>query len=303
MPETRWNDDAEFERLVAPGRDALDRLVAASRQLQQERRHLPAAESQAMSERAEGSELTGKPPWDENPAAAAHETAGVVIVGAEDHATALVRLLRDPIAPLFAHIVLARACLEHAAKAWWMLDPTIGVRLRIARGLNERLYSFAEVARLPLSDETRETAKERALALVAQAEGHSFRKLPAKRREPATLEERRPTQSDIVGQLLKAGDDETLGRVTYRFYSAVAHGSVFGLLQSASRTAPGLPQTPGTTWAAFATNSADVNNLLSGVIMGLGAAYNRRVELFGWTTQDWNQTWLDVFHAAKPAAS
>jgi hypothetical protein len=39
------------------------------------------------------------------------------------------------------------------------LDPAIDVRLRIARGVNERLFALAEVERLAISDEMRSHAR------------------------------------------------------------------------------------------------------------------------------------------------
>jgi len=177
MSETRWNDDAAFEAYIAPNRELLTRLVEASRELKDQWSELPAEDSPAMAELAAEHQFRGDPPWDNEPATAAHNIAHLVIFGAEDHATALVRLLEDDHTPVFAHIVLARACLEYAAKGWWLLDAGIGLRLRIARGMNERLLTLSEAARLPLPDEERERAKKRRAEIFDRGTSLGFQKV------------------------------------------------------------------------------------------------------------------------------
>jgi hypothetical protein len=301
MPEARWNDDESFEKHIAPSRQALDRLIDISRELQNWWGYLPSADSRAMAERAEGDKLRGSPPWDSAPGSAAQHVLQLIIYGAEDHGKGLVQLLESNQTPVFAQMVLARACLEHAAKAWWMLEPTIDVRLRIARGVNERLFALAEIERLPVADETRRRATERRQALLSEGELLDFNRVGGKRRMPATLLEGRPTQTHLVKQLLRSSDDEHLGRILYGYYSAVAHGNMLGLGLSLTRDAPGLPETPGVTWAAFHTSSTGVVNLIGGVVLGLGAAYKRRNDFFGWESEAWNQAWLGALCAVRDA--
>src|SRR5919106_3884162 len=125
---------------------------------------------------AEPVPVAGNPAWDDEPVAAAHNLAQLLLFGASDCARALVRLFTPETTPVYAHTVLARASLELASRAWWLLEPTIGVRLRVARGINERLFSLSEQARLPIEDADRERARERRAGLLDEAERLGFRK-------------------------------------------------------------------------------------------------------------------------------
>jgi hypothetical protein len=301
VPTQRSETDEKFEVHIAPSRDALNRLIDVSRALADKRGRLPDANSQGMAERAEGMKYGGDPPWDREPAAWTQELANVVIYGGEDQAKGLIRLLEHEITPVYAHIVLARAALEHAAKAFWLLDSRIGVKLRTARGVNERLHTLAETARLPLPDDERERAKERRSEMWEQAHVHGFVKVrPPGGQGPWTLDERTPSQTELVKKLFASGDDRSLGAVLYGYYSGVAHGSIFGLSQSLSRDLP--EDTPGSlreTQAAIYTSSSAVVTVITGVILGLGNAYKRRNEFFGWNSSAWNEAYAAALNAVN----
>jgi hypothetical protein len=303
MPESVWNDDEAFEAHIKPAREALAQLIQASEELTEEWHGQVAADSRAMTEIAEEGKYRGESPWDATPAAAAHHLAGILVFGALDHAKAMVTVLEQERAPVYAHIVLARACLEHAAKTWWLLDPQIDVRLRIARSVNERLLTVSQALRLPISDEDKEQARERRADLLKEAERIGFRKAPSRKNTPPALEEQRPSQTDLVRDLLHDGDDVSIGGLVYGYFSAVAHGTLLGLSQSISRDAPNLPQVPGVTMGAVYTGSGDVVTVLTAVILGLGRACLRRIEHLGWSDEEFKRTWLAAIRATgRPEA-
>jgi hypothetical protein len=297
MPEDRWNDDEAFEAHITPSREGLARLIRATEELVEPWGGQAAVDSRAVAEIAEEAKYQGQSPWDSTPATGAHGLAQLLITGALDHARALVVLLGQQRAPVYAHIVVARAVLEHAAKAWWLFDPEIDARKRIARGVNERLLSFSLTANLPLPDVEREKARDRLAALVAEAERLGFQKVQSRRGRPPAVVEDRPTQTELVRRLLRDGDDVSLGGLVYAYFSAVAHGTLFGLGQSLTTNAPGIPQVPGVTMAAVYTGSQDLVTVLTAAIIGLGRACERRNEFFAWPDDSWKQTWLDAIYA------
>ncbi|MFA5788068.1 MAG: hypothetical protein WDA71_13985 [Actinomycetota bacterium] len=289
-----------FESHIGPVREGLLGLLNASQELEQTWGSLPAADSLAMAEIASEAEYKGGEPWGDEPVRQAHNFGSLLLVGAEDDARSACRLLSGEPTPVFAHVVLARAALEHAGRAWWLLDPRIGTRLRIARGFNDRLYGLGQQDFLPLEEPEKQRARERRMALFAEAERLGFRKI-THRKQPPALEEQRPTATSLVRRLLGDHEDRRLGSAVYGLFSAVTHGTTFGVSQSVDIDAPGAPQTPGVTWGAVFTSSRDVCSALTAIILGLGTAYKSRNDLFGWRSEPWNTAHVRAARAAKIA--
>jgi len=291
--------DEAFEAHVAPTRGALTALLDASDQLRDEWGSMPSADSPAMAELAAEAPFKGSSPWGEDPVGAAHNSGQLLLFGTGDCARALVRLLSHETTPVYAHLVLARASLELASRAWWLFEPAIGVRLRVARGMNERIFGLSQQSRLPLTEEDGARACERRDALFAEAERLGFQTVPAPPKAPRYLEEMRPGQTELIKNILSVGDDASLGAFVYGLFSAVAHGTTFGLTSSVTADAPNLPRTPGLTWGAVHTSSLGVVSAVTAVILGTAEAYRRRNKLFGWASQSWNETCLRAIQAAK----
>lgn len=288
-----------FERHVSPLRDALSRLLNASDELRDAWGSMPAADSRAMAEIAAEDRFSGADPWGPEPITQAHNSGQLLLFAATDCARAAIRLLDSDPNPVYAHIVLARATLESAGRAWSLLDPTIGTRLRVARGVNERLFGLSEQGRFPLAQADKERARQRRTALFAEGERLGFRKVKRGRKMPPTLEEERLGQTALVRALLRSGDDVELGRVVYGVYSAIAHGTLFGLTGSVTLDAPGAPKTPGVTWGAIYTSSGHVVSALTALALGVGKALDARNRLFGWKADSWDSAFLDAIRAAQ----
>ena len=290
------DEDDDFERHIGPLRDALAELLEASERLRLQWGSMPNAESTAMAELAEEHRFRGNPTWGETPVTTAHNLAELQLYGASDCAQAAVDLLKpDMRTPVYSHTVLARATLEHAGRAWWLLDPTIGVRLRIARAATEHIFSLSQ--QMPLLDKARRgEARVKRAALLDEAERLGFQKVQASPRVPPSLEEERPGQTKLVKALF--GDVES-GGVTYGFFSAVAHATTFGLSSSVTLDAPNMPKTPGVIWGAVYTGSHHVVTVLSAMFLGMGEAFKRRNELFGWRSDAWDAAWLRGLDVGK----
>jgi hypothetical protein len=296
--------DEAFEAHVAPVRGALAALLDASDELRDERGWLPDADSQAMAELAAATEFKGSSTWGD-PVSAAHDSGQLLLFATSDCARALVWVLSRDASPVYAHDVLARSSLELASRAWWLFEPSIALRLRVARGMNDRIFGLSQQSHLPLPQEERARASERLNELFAEAARLGFQTIRDPRTDVHYLEEMRPGQTELIKKLLSADGDASLGALVYGMFSAVAHGTTFGLTSRVKADAPNLPKTPGVTWGAVSTNSLNVVTVLTAVIVGTAKAYQHRNEFFGWVSQSWNETAARAIQAAKrslPAA-
>jgi hypothetical protein len=289
--------DEQFETHIAPARNALRDLLLLADDIGYSSGQVPAADSRAMKEIAEQFRFNGDSPWGNDPVQAAHAEAQLLLLGANDSANSMARLLSSDPTPLYAHTVLARSALEHAGRSWWLMDPEIGVKRRVARGMNERIFALTESSRLPLDDERRRAQKRRTALLDIGVE-LGFRKVRDNKKRPA-LDEQRPGQTEIIRKLLATGDDRRLGQILYGFFSAVAHGTLFGLSNSVKLDAPEVPKIPGFTFGGAYTRSSEVVIVLSAVLIGLGEAIDRRNKLFGWQSADWSKSWLQAINVAS----
>jgi hypothetical protein len=201
--------------------------------------------------------------------------------------------------PVYAHIVLARAALEQAGRAWWLLEPGIGVRLRVARGMNDRIFGLAQQDRLPVPEQHRARGSGRLYELLAGAEELGFEIVPSRRAKMRYLQEVRPGQTQLVKRLLNAPTgDASLGAFVYAMFSAVAHGTTFGLMSSVKEASnPG--GAPGVQWGAVYTDFLDVMHVLAAVILGAREVVGRRNELFGWESDSWSRTAAEALQTVR----
>jgi hypothetical protein len=164
--------------------------------------------------------------------------------------------------------------------------------------MNERIFGPYEQRRLPLTEEHDARASERLNGLFAEAARLEFQLVSDSSRARRYLEERRPGQTRFLKNLLST-DGDSLGAWVYGAFSAVAHGTTFGLMSSVEAAAPNVPRPPGMTWGAVGTSSRDVVSALTAVIVGTMGAHGRRNEFFGWASQSWNETVVHAIQAVK----
>lgn len=294
------SDSSEaFETHVGPPRVALTALLDSGEELRQRWGSLPDANSRAMAEIASEGQYVGASPWGDEPVQQAHHLGHLLLLSSDDSVRAACKLLSEGEAPVFAHVVLARSALEHAGRAWWLLDPDLTIRQRVIRGFNERLYSLVQQTRLAIERDARRKARDRIRGIFEEGERIGFRRLPAERGQPASLEERRPSPTRLMGRLLEIGGDEDLGKLVYSYFSAVTHGTAFGLTQSVDRDMATAPPELGLQQGALFTSSQAVCTVLTGLILGSGRALKARNDLFAWESAKWNTTMVSAFRAAR----
>ena len=131
--------DKEVERLA---RLVYAHLIHISDQLGEEVDEAPG--SPYALERA-NNEMGPAGKWGDEPVHTAMSLASLKLTAAKDHILSLHKQLEPP-HTLYGLAVVARASVEASAKAFWLLDPNISVRVRVARSLGEQLYSAQEAS-------------------------------------------------------------------------------------------------------------------------------------------------------------
>lgn len=218
--------------------------------------------------------------WSATPVQLSFATAEEHIGHAQDHLLALQRLLPPPF-QVFPICTLARSALEASARAWWLLDPSISARKRVARTMTDRLAGLLHANALEQRLGLEDMSSARIHAIRESARQHDF-SLTA--REDA-IEEELPSITSLVTNLLEQVDP-SLGRKAYYDLSNVAHSGLARFL-SEERQLPDLVIN-----TEEASESRHIQPLIAGIVIGM-ASYNRAVTRF-FQIYGWNLSFLDT---------
>lgn len=215
---------AEFAKLVVPLTDAIAELVGSARADRPEDA-APTADSMAMAELANQLKF---PDDKEGVVDVALTLAAQLAYVGEDHILAArTLLLARSEAFVYSVPVLGRASIEAFANAFHLSDPHISNRLRAGRTMNELISSGKALDKLP--DEI-ERPEARAAHRRAQAESMGLTRMKDKQgKNTGWFEEHHPSYTQLVADLFRTED---LGSTLYNLWSAVTHGSSWGLSQS-----------------------------------------------------------------------
>ena len=224
----------------------------------------------------------------------AHSIALMRLASATEHFTALARLIEEP-AFAYGPASLARTALENSARAWWAFDPALDVRMRIARGRTDFIVSLKEVIRVLDGIDQIATDEERATnqevrdktmgilsAIVADAEAIGLHVLRTKKEVPIGVEEEPIGPTAVISAQL--GD---MGRIAYNDLSAVAHGTLFGMVSRLEEVGR-IPTMEGVLLATPSLNMPSLRNLIAVALYSYRQATDRRMQLYGWDMDDWN---------------
>jgi hypothetical protein len=121
---------------------------------------------------------------------------------------------------------------EASARAWYLLEPDLGVRERVRRYVNERLWSLHEQVRLHVgTDDAADVSELRSEIAEAQsaAERRGYSVFRSSGQKVPRIGDPRPSNLELIGQIGGLHDNVDLGRLMYRTYSAIAHGTWHGL--------------------------------------------------------------------------
>ena len=217
-----------------------------------------------------------------------YEIAAAQIAAAEDHIDSMAHLLqhrKGQVAPL----VLARAAIEAASRAAYIIDPTVTVKDRASAVVGERIHELRQTRQLILgSDPNGESPK--AQADLVQTE-QAIEGLKGFAMENSIAKPGRLRFTSVVTRTLSRGTSNlSLATTAVAGYSALAHASPDMLLtHTVDRTNP--------EWAPFEIGLAEPNTgLFFDSIVAISIAYssavNHQVRAYGWPSRQWAD-WLD----------
>ena len=218
---------------IAPLRDHVSAMVRESQRIAGEAGRSASASSPAMEELTCSADYVGE--WSDDPFQLSSSLAGLCVTAAEDHLDALVTLYSPTSdgetfdGPVYAHATIARAVVETSARAYWLVAPGASYLERVTRAIAELLYTRWERSKVTDEPEGFQDFRDR---VERECER---RGLELRCREPRrTLkigDMRRPGNQAAVRALFE-GKPEGFSDRLYSFYSAIAHGVAWGLMES-----------------------------------------------------------------------
>jgi hypothetical protein len=215
--------DSGDERLEVLGRLIEAHLNHVSQQLSPEvevKPGSPYALEQATNEEGPGG------PWTDEPPHTAFSLVNLKLMAAKDHLMSLRKLLEPPVT-LYGPMTMARASVEASAAAYWLLDPAISVRHRVARSLGDRLRSAEEsvkALRLLIDDWDDDD-----VVGTIQIEAND---LGVELKRPPSLTQ---LVGDVMSEHMTSLDR---GKGLYKYMCAIAHGTNYAVLQHLREIGP-----------------------------------------------------------------
>jgi hypothetical protein len=251
----------------------------------------PRPGSQGAAElEAQGPFLGG---WSRNPVKDAHGVAGLRLSAAAQLVHALSRLLLEPACVMGAAAV-ARVILENSARASWALDPSLDVRMRIARGRTEVIRNLSDALSYPLPrrevgvELTPEQEKGASVREETEAkldaildDTTNFLNLEIRRDRRGRflgVEENAPRPTDTI-----MGEFGQMGAIAYRDLSGVAHGGLSGLIGRLDE----ITSVDDSTLMGPAADASGRLPHLAASLTAYASASERRIRLFGWDATKW----------------
>jgi hypothetical protein len=225
-------------------------------------------------------------PWGEIPVRTAHALTHALMDTVLTHVRALALLYVDS-PPAMAPTTVARSVMEAGATAWWIMEPGIGPRCRVARVTSERLRSAREAAKaisqLPESvdpadySETEQQVRDYATALG----------LAAMQGDPRIDGQVRPNSTDLISSLFETDTalNRNQARMVYPVYSGVAHALLYGVMQFLRPTVIN-----GEARLIWNTDPHIIDAVVSYTLAVVIAAMDRVLAVMGWDAASWN-TW------------
>lgn len=193
----------------------------------------PPAHGSELEAELRNSEVGATGPWGSVPVEQAYFLADISLFAAANQLGSIATLLKDEMA-LFGVETLARASLEGVAQAWWLLEPAVGARERVGRGLAARLASSHEALSLRQRLGAASSGQDDRAEILGTAEDLGFQLDSEKDRwlgRRWTLHELpHPSRTRAVGDLLQAIGVEN-GTAIYSWLCGIAHSTAFVLME------------------------------------------------------------------------
>jgi hypothetical protein len=182
--------------------------------------------------------------------------------------------------------------MEAAATAWWIMQPGIGARCRVARVTSERLRSSREAAKAITHlagtinpgdySETEDKVRNYTVDLGLQAAAG----------DPRIDGQVRPNSTDLIACLYETESalDQSQSRLVYPVYSGVAHGLLYGIMQFLRPA-----EVDGRVILRWQTDPQITDAVVSYTLTVMIAAMDRIFAVMGWDVAKWD-TWKSTLY-------
>jgi hypothetical protein len=271
------------------GRAALEATVRFGRRHLVSAKWEPVPGSEAAAEVANTEVRQGGDPWGEGPPRTAYAAASIMMTAVLDNLASIHNLTGIEM-PVIGPTVVARSAIEIASGAWWLMEPGIGARRRVCRELALSLESARRARQVAeeiqdharahgiqvgqeiadaLQQEARVLQRITALGIAPPSSGFSP-KVETEKAEPATD----ATAAVLKEVLRKHGP----GTSVYRTYSAVTHGTIYGLMNFME---PGAAA-DGSTLLSWHLSPEVLDSTIQMAITAFGQTYKRINKVMGW---------------------
>lgn len=224
-------------------------------------------------------------PWTANDIRAAYSVGSIALMTATQTLFSLSHLIRvDQQIAAYGFEVMSRSVIEASARAWWLYEPEIGVRARVARAKAVELFSvdeglkFQKKLKEPPVDHFGPVRE----VVLRDAETLGLTPYLNKNEELVGFEgQRRPNSTPIIEDLLVAVlGDRDAARVVYPLYSAIDHATIYAM----TRTLFTLGKTKTMATVSPEVTNEQVVNAAAIAVHGYLGAYARRASIYGF---DW----------------
>ena len=231
-------------------------------------------------------------PWPPKALDTAFTLAGAIFIGAAgEYLMSLSQVFSTPMA-LYGFQVLTRSLVEASARAWWLLEPTIDPRERVARAAVERLFSLNEVEKVErAADRGPEEHFERSMNLRVQLAQLGLAEDFDKKGHLIGYEGVRRIESTRLVTAFLTSLGLRNGELVYRTLSGVSHSALYAVLQYKD-----VELVPGADRAALNSNlpvEAVVNAAVLATSSYLGTV-TRHAQIYGRDWEIMERTRIDV---------
>jgi hypothetical protein len=220
--------------------------------------------------------------WGINVIQTAVNQAVASLAAADDQLIGMQHVLREPLTT-FGITTLARGVIEASARAWWLLDPSVDVRTRVARSMTSRLETLWYNRRVEEKLDLPRTCTARIEEILAIAPTKGFNAIAERRNAPPAIEEALPWAARLYEEIL--GSKE-LGYGVWADFAAVAHGQAGGIVQRLEVVDRTMDPVPGIQWAR-ANPLKTMGPALGAAMLAHFQAFGRELALYGWDQRTW----------------
>jgi hypothetical protein len=232
--------------------------------------------------------------WGTNVVQVAVNQAVASLAAADDQLIGMQHLLREPLTT-FGVTTLARGVIEASARAWWLYDPSVDVRTRVARSITLRLETLWRNKQIEENLDLPRTSAARIGEILGIASTKNFKVVPEGRRSPPAIDDVWPWAARLYEQIL--GSKE-LGYGVWADFAAVAHGQVGGIVQRLEIVDRPMDSVAGSQWARVNPLKA-IGPALGASMLAHFQAFGRELELYGWDQSPWKSYVASAFPVVR----